>query len=124
MLCCESRLLEEFPQSMHMSNHEICALCVAKYLRVKILIRGIVTIPCPAEQCGVVLEYNEIKEHSGVVGFAKYIPLLLLLTRDTTNFFPGKHSRKIQTSGGALIIHARLVKLSKMEVFIYANLSV
>src|SRR5438045_3021730 len=100
---------------MHMSHHEICALCVGKYLRVKILMLGIVTIPCPAEQCAVVLEYNEIKEHCGVESFAKCFPLFLLLTIDMINFFAGKHTKKIQISGGALIVLAPLVKLLKTE---------
>ena len=74
-MCCETYLLKEYPQLMHLSGHEICGNCVARYLKVKILKQGIVSIPCPAEQCHAVLEYNEIKEHSGVVAFAKYSPL-------------------------------------------------
>jgi hypothetical protein len=85
---------------------------------------GIVTIPCPAEQCAFVLEYNEIKEHCGVVAFAKYIPLLLIVTIDMTNFFAGKYTRKIQISGGALVVLARLVKSSKTEVYIHMNITV
>lgn len=110
-MCCESHVLEEYPQSMHMSRHDICVNCVAKYLRIKILMQGIVIIACPAEQCTAVLGYNEIGEHSDVVTFAKCTALPTLLTVDMTNFSVEKHMRKIRISGGVPIALAQPVKL-------------
>lgn len=54
-----------------MSGHEICKDCVARYLRIKILKEGMITIHCPAEDCVIVLDYDEIRKYCGVAAFAK-----------------------------------------------------
>lgn len=73
--------------------------------------QGIATIACPAEQCIAVLGYNEIREHSDVVAFAKCAALPISLTIDMTNFSVEKHMRKIRISDGVPIALVQPVKL-------------
>ena len=67
---------------MHMSEHEMCKDCIARYLRVKILKEGVIRIHCPAEECANVLDYDEIKKYCSIVAFAKFtLPYSPLMKR-------------------------------------------
>jgi len=61
LVCVREAPFEELPQSIHMSEHNICQVCVETYLGTKILKEGVLDIRCPAENCSVYIEYDEIK---------------------------------------------------------------
>lgn len=96
-------------------EHGICKPCVNRYLWIKITNEKIISIPCPAENCIAILEYNEIKEHGGPEAFTRY-PFYYLANLVSTSYFAGGHMNQILISGGAQIVLAQPVKLLKEEV--------
>jgi hypothetical protein len=74
--------LEDYPHSTHLVEHDICKICVTRYLWIKIMNEGTTEIPCPAESCPANLAYDDIKGHGGAEAFARYpfkIPTYLKL---------------------------------------------
>ena len=80
VICCENLPLENYLEDTHLSHHEICNDCVAKYLAVKIMNEAIISVTCPAEGCNAILDYMEIKAFSTVKTFARCPQTKMYLT--------------------------------------------
>ena len=100
LCCCESSL-GNFPQSLHLKDHDICRSCIAKYIKIKILDRGELDLPCPDGGCGELLEYGEVKMYCVQSTFVMYQPLRqfpLTSVSDMINFCSRGHWNRTQTS--------------------------
>lgn len=87
MFCCNDASLHNFPQSLHLKDHDICSPCIAKYIRIKILDHGEMDIDCPDGDCVEQLGYDEVKRYCIQSTFIMYHPLHFTLTSvDMINF--------------------------------------
>jgi len=87
VICCNEASLRNFPQSLHLKDHEICRPCIAKHIQVKILDHGEMDIGCPDGDCVEVLGYNEVKQHCVQSTFNLYQSLQFALTAVGMNNF-------------------------------------
>jgi len=64
-VCAEQHFLEDYPTSTHLASHDVCKICVNRYLWVKIMNEGVINVGCPIDGCVAILGYDEVKEHGG-----------------------------------------------------------
>ena len=69
IVCSEERGFNEYPRIGHPLAHEICLICLQKYLDTKIVTDGVTEILCPETSCKAPLRYTDIQTYSGPEAF-------------------------------------------------------
>jgi len=64
LVCFRESPFKDFPQTMHVAEHDICKICVEQHLETRILKEALTVIPCPAESCSAHLEYDVVKAYA------------------------------------------------------------
>jgi hypothetical protein len=59
---CHARVSwQNFPNQGHMSQHNVCKICIERFLEIKILDERAFEIQCPVKDCLSFIDYHEIK---------------------------------------------------------------
>jgi hypothetical protein len=70
-VCFDEPPWYQFPIRTHLKYHDVCNRCISGHVETQ-LSDGSTVIPCPAEGCERVLEYEDIQRYSKKRAFDKF----------------------------------------------------